>query len=89
MKTWFPRTLVSVTESESLRSSNGQISALCVWFSGKGNDADEEDFETFKGLNRGRNIPEDSMVNIISFGNVTILHPEYVIYLICNCTERN
>lgn len=64
----------------------GKFLLYVLWFSGKGNDANEEDFEMFKGLNRGRNIPEESMVNTISFGNVTILHAEYIIYLVCNRT---
>uniref|UniRef100_A0A671E258 Lipocalin/cytosolic fatty-acid binding domain-containing protein n=1 Tax=Rhinolophus ferrumequinum TaxID=59479 RepID=A0A671E258_RHIFE len=56
-----------VTLNSTLVRSNGQFLFYALWFSGRGNDVNAEDFETFKGLNREKNIPEESMVKIISF----------------------
>ncbi|KAF6390424.1 hypothetical protein mRhiFer1_007980 [Rhinolophus ferrumequinum] len=85
---------LNTVDVSTVGEEDGVVNGECVEYSVKGpkvqenryttncrgNDVNAEDFETFKGLNREKNIPEESMVKIISFGNVTTLHPEYIIY---------
>ncbi|KAB1252714.1 Odorant-binding protein [Camelus dromedarius] len=46
----------------------------------KGDDIDDELFETFKEVTIGKEIPEENILKLISFGNETTLFPEYIIH---------
>lgn len=61
----------------------GKILLSAWWFSGRGNNMEEEDFEKFKQMTREEGIPEETTVNVTETGNRIILFPKRIIHLVC------
>ena len=63
----------------------GKFLSPAWWYSGKGNDIDKEDLETFKEETLNRGIPEENILDCTKAGNGTVLFPVCIFHFTCKC----